>query len=204
MLFLQLEAREISDPEILESFSNIDREDFMPPQFKRISYSDIEIKHSDRVVLRCYVLGKIIKILKELNPKKVLIVGDLTGYTAAICSNIFDNCALATIFFEELSEIRMKLENMLVMQFEMMLSKHQNKFDVVFLDSGFYKKTTIEKFFNILNENGKIIHFSKVETPDISEKVFDFTNVLVKSLSRSSDEQILFEMPLMFSNKFVI
>lgn len=203
MLFLQLETREISDPEILESFENIDREDFMPPQFKRISYSDIEIKHNNRVVLRCYVLGMIVKILKELNPKNILIVGDLTGYTSSVCSNIFDNCTLATIFFEELSEIRMRVKNIPIMQFETIISNQQNKFDAIFFDSGFYKKSTIKQFYNLLSDDGKIIYFSKIETPELSEKVFDFINVLVKCLSKS-DEKTLFEMPMMFSNKFVI
>ena len=83
------------------------------------------------------------------------------------------------------------------------ISDGNEKFDAIFFDSGFYKKSTIKQFYNLLSDDGKIIYFSKIETSDLSEKVFDFTNVLVNVLSKS-DEKTLFEMPLMFSNKFVI
>lgn len=195
MIFSQLISRGISDDRVIGAFSSINRADFLPVQFKRSAYSDTEMHVKDGLpLLRPFVLAKIILELLNVSHETLLVVGDPTGYTTALFSQILSRCELGVFNNSEIEPMRNKLEPIKVSFIEDI----KNSFDIIFLDAGFYKKSTREKLQNLLSPNGYIIYLAKKSSFDVSSKLFDFFEVSLMAES-SSDKKVLFNFPLILS-----
>ena len=205
MINLQLIVRGITDGSVIQAFSEIDKEDFLPYQYRRQAYTDIEMItfSSNRSVLRCFVLAKIAEYARALQPASVLIVGDFLGYTTSIFAKLFRSCTSSPISNSELDNLKKVLpEGVSLQLFEHIILKKQDKFDFVFFDSGVYQNSTIKNALNLLTENGFIIHFAKKESAGFSEKQFEFKNIAVKQVAKNQTNDI-FNMNLLFSNSII-
>jgi len=74
---------------ILEAFSSINRDDFVPQNLKDNSFSEINLfLKRDRFVLKANLIAKIISALNISNEENVLVIGSSTGYSSAIISRL--------------------------------------------------------------------------------------------------------------------
>ena len=74
---------------ILEAFSSINRDDFVPPNLKENSFSEKNLfLKRNRFVLKANLIAKIISALNISNEENVLVIGSSTGYSSAIISRL--------------------------------------------------------------------------------------------------------------------
>ena len=74
---------------ILEAFSSINRDDFVPKHLKDNSFSERNLfLERDRFILKANLTAKIISALNISNEENVLIIGSSTGYSSAIISRL--------------------------------------------------------------------------------------------------------------------
>ncbi len=198
MLFSQLITRGVSD-DVVQIFSSVDREDFVPIQFKRSAYPDIELSvQNNRVMLRCFVMARIIENLLNRPRESILLIGDSTGYTATLLTNISKTCVIGTFQNLEIEALRKKLTSVKVS----LIDDIKSKFDIIFFDAGVYKKSTIQKISKLLNDNGSLVYVSRQITSEFTEKPFDFFNASIDIESGSGTKTII-EIPLFLSSDVI-
>ena len=74
---------------ILEAFSSINRDDFVPKHLKDNSFSERNLfLERDRFILKANLTAKIVSALNISNEENVLIIGSSTGYSSAIISRL--------------------------------------------------------------------------------------------------------------------
>ena len=74
---------------ILQAFSSVNRDDFVPQNLKENCYSEKNLfLKRDRFVLKANLIAKIISALNISNEENVLVIGSSTGYSSAIISRL--------------------------------------------------------------------------------------------------------------------
>ncbi len=74
---------------ILQAFSSVNRDDFVPHNLKDNCYSEKNLfLKRDRFVLKANLIAKIISALNISNEENVLVIGSSTGYSSAIISRL--------------------------------------------------------------------------------------------------------------------
>ena len=74
---------------ILQAFSSVNRDDFVPQNLKDNCYSEKNLfLKRDRFVLKANLIAKIISALNISNEENVLVIGSSTGYSSAIISRL--------------------------------------------------------------------------------------------------------------------
>ena len=74
---------------ILDAFSSINRDDFVPQHLKDNSFSERNLfLERDRFILKANLTAKIISALNISNEENVLVIGSSTGYSSAIISRL--------------------------------------------------------------------------------------------------------------------
>ncbi len=199
MITNQLNHRGIFENDLINSFSLIDRTDFVPATFKRAAYADIEIPLFNGVILRPFVIAKIAQfIFNFMKNKSILVIGDVSGYTGALFSNISKTCIIGTFDDVSTEYLRNKV-SLKVMQ----IYDIKEKFDLIFFDSGFYKKETIiDISHNILKPNGCIIQISGNSFSEFSINQVKYFDVSISAESTSESVKIL-EMPLFLNSNYI-
>jgi protein-L-isoaspartate(D-aspartate) O-methyltransferase len=85
----QLEARDITDPRVLEAFRQVPREEFVPDLLKDNAYSDFPLPLGEgQTISQPYIVAKICQLLMLTGNEKILDVGTGSGYQAAILSHL--------------------------------------------------------------------------------------------------------------------
>jgi hypothetical protein len=143
MIERQLVCRNIREPQIIDAFLMVDRENFVPSMYKKFAYADMDISTGKEAtfILRPYTLSKIIQRIVCLQPAKLLVVGDDTRYTTSLLKRIFfSKC-------HSLSE-------------EEFLHSEIENFDVIFFDSKTYNQTTMKYGKFMLGDSGRMIFFA--------------------------------------------
>ncbi|MEO5368408.1 MAG: hypothetical protein H7831_19040, partial [Magnetococcus sp. WYHC-3] len=89
MVDCQIHTFGVVDPGVLEAFSAVPREMFVPDQYKTIAYNDEDIPLGDgRYMLEPAVYAKMVQAL-ELKPDDVVLeIGGGSGYGAAVLSGL--------------------------------------------------------------------------------------------------------------------
>lgn len=164
MVERQLICRDIKDARVIEAFTIVDREDYIQPRYKKYSYADIEIpiNLSESFILRPYFLASIVSKIIEINPTKILVVGDLSGYTTAILKNIHD--------FETISATEQEI-----------LDGFEGKFDIVYLDAKIYQQSVINQLRSLLNKEGCLIYMAFTNYDHFMIQKFAWHNINVLS-----------------------
>ncbi|MDR3030770.1 MAG: hypothetical protein LBU35_00060 [Holosporales bacterium] len=206
MVFLQLEMNGITDSVVLNAFRETDREDFVPQQFRRMAYQDTETRMTGnaRIMLRPYIMAKILEFVRKFDFKNALIIGDMTGYTSAIFSYIFDHITIVSISNHEAERFPQNIKNVKKIELaDAIFNKRQSSFDFIFFDSGFYKLSTIKKSFDILFDNGMIIYLAKIPSFDFSLSKFNFTTVNINNIT-SLGTKTIFTKNIYMPEEFVL
>lgn len=113
MVRLQLEYRGISDSKVLEAFSNVPRDAFVPLEYRRYSYADQPIPIGEgQTISQPYIVAYMTEVLQVRPNEKVLEIGTGSGYQAAILAEMD-----VKVFSIEVNEIladraRIILENL--------------------------------------------------------------------------------------------
>ncbi len=89
MVRLQLKYRGISDPKILEAFSKVPRDAFVPAEYRRYSYADQPIPIGEgQTISQPYIVAYMTEVLQVRPNEKVLEIGTGSGYQAAILAEL--------------------------------------------------------------------------------------------------------------------
>lgn len=92
MVESQLVARDITDEKVIRAFNLVERDKFVPDEFKKNSYEDHPLPIGDnQTISQPYIVALIVQILKLEGNEKVLEVGTGSGYeTAILCQIVKD------------------------------------------------------------------------------------------------------------------
>lgn len=89
MVRLQLKYRGISDSKVLEAFSNVPRDAFVPLEYRRYSYADQPIPIGEgQTISQPYIVAYMTEVLQVRPNEKVLEIGTGSGYQAAILAEM--------------------------------------------------------------------------------------------------------------------
>ena len=89
MVEQQLRSRDIVDAKVLKAMSEVPRHEFVPPEFREISYGDFPIPISEeQTISQPYIVALMTQELQLKPDDKVLEIGAGSGYQAAILSRL--------------------------------------------------------------------------------------------------------------------
>jgi len=108
MVFTQIQARDVNDPNVLAAMRIVPRHAFVRPGEQRYAYADSPLPIGyDQTISQPYIVGFMTEAL-QLDPNsKVLEIGTGSGYQAAVCAEIAKEVYTIEIV-EELAEISKK------------------------------------------------------------------------------------------------
>lgn len=89
MVRLQLAARDIDDPRVLQAMGEVPREEFVPPAMQAEAYEDcaLPIPHG-QTISQPYTVAFMLQALQLQGYERVLEVGTGSGYAAAVLSKL--------------------------------------------------------------------------------------------------------------------
>ena len=181
MILGQFLPGSIKNKKVLNAFSEIPRENFLPKQFSSVAYSDLNIKVNDlRYIPSPFNTARIFQEANFEGNEVVLLIGGNYGYEASVLSKIVDT----TVTIEEDKKMydlaltnvkKSNIQNLVIVN-----GKHQKghkklgPYDaIVSLDSNFYVHNII---IDQLVEGGRL-YFSEKQSSSHKESKL---NVLYK------------------------
>ena len=85
----QILPNNVNNKDLIESFSTVQKEIFVPNDSHDLTYTDSEIKISEnRNLMKTFIIAKMFDRCNFGQDDKVLVVGCLTGYSIAILSKM--------------------------------------------------------------------------------------------------------------------
>jgi protein-L-isoaspartate(D-aspartate) O-methyltransferase len=87
MIEQQVRPWEVLDPRVLEVLGKIHREDFVPPRFRRLAFTDFEVPlaHGE-MMMKPIIEGRMLQALQLAPDNEVLEIGTGSGFiTACLC-----------------------------------------------------------------------------------------------------------------------
>ena len=89
MVASQLRTSDVSDPAVLAAMSAVPREDYVPAERRTTAYTDRPIPLGNgRAMNPPLATGRLLEVAEIARGDKVLLVGDSTGYTAALLKHM--------------------------------------------------------------------------------------------------------------------
>jgi protein-L-isoaspartate(D-aspartate) O-methyltransferase len=86
----QLEARDITDPKVLQTFRSVPREHFVRPQDRPLAFDDSPLSiGNDQTISQPYMVALMTQHLKPETTARVLEIGTGSGYQTAILAELF-------------------------------------------------------------------------------------------------------------------
>ncbi len=108
MVFTQIQARDVNDPNVLAAMRIVPRHAFVRPGEQRLAYADYPLPIGyDQTISQPYIVGFMTQALRLDPNSKVLEIGTGSGYQAAVCAEIAKEVYTIEIV-EELAEISKK------------------------------------------------------------------------------------------------
>lgn len=110
MIEQQIRTWEVLDPEVLELFAEVHREDFMPAEFRQLALSDVQIPllHG-RVTMTPKVEARILQALDICKDESILEIGTGCAYLTALLARSGGQVTSVDIFAEFTAEAKTKL-----------------------------------------------------------------------------------------------
>lgn len=101
MVEQQVRTWNVDDQSVLSTLANLDRDQFVPPMYAEIAYSDTEIPLAHgQCMLRPTIEGRILHVLGLAPTDNVLEVGTGTGYLTACIAQLAASVTSVDIFDE--------------------------------------------------------------------------------------------------------
>ncbi len=113
MVRVQLAARDISDPAVLEAMGKVPRHLFVPSRFRDAAYQDSPLPIArDQTISQPYIVALMTQLARAAPGKKALDVGTGSGYQAAVLAEIVDEVYSIEILCELADEARDRLADL--------------------------------------------------------------------------------------------
>jgi protein-L-isoaspartate(D-aspartate) O-methyltransferase len=177
MVRTQLVATGVQKHSIIERMGELEREKFTPEEFKIIAYSAKEIPVSaSRYMLDPMNLGLLLDRIDFDSVKTVMVLGDSTGYVAALLAGIIENVVTVDNvknFTENLNAIitMLNIDNITVIENDIDKGYPAGgAYDLIFINGSIQKSP--DDLFAQLSPQGKIL--TALKKPFISEAVFQY------------------------------
>jgi len=163
----QLRPNKIQDPNILKLFRTVQKEVFLPEEYRTIAYSDLDINIScNRGYLKNLHLAQLINSANIEKNHKILHLGGLTGYVSVLLSYLCKE----VIVVESSKELKVlmennitdqKIDNIKVIEGDMDIGfAEEAPYDLIFIDSPLtHLQNVIRQQIN--KNQGKIILIQK-------------------------------------------
>ncbi len=92
MVKIQIEARGITDENVLSAMRKVERHRFVPPEYQDQAYGDFPLPIGMRqTISQPYIVALMTEVLDLDSTKKVLEIGTGSGYQAAVLAEICDS-----------------------------------------------------------------------------------------------------------------
>ena len=89
MVASQLRTSDVNDPAVLAAMASVPREDYVPAERRMTAYTDRPIPLGNgRAMNPPLATGRLLEVAEIASGDRVLLVGDATGYTAALLKHI--------------------------------------------------------------------------------------------------------------------
>ncbi|WP_333825415.1 protein-L-isoaspartate O-methyltransferase family protein [Pinisolibacter sp.] len=103
----QIRTVDVTDHAVIDAFSTVGREAFVPAEMVALAYIDRPVRVADgRFVMQPAPLAKVVQLAAPQPGEKVLIVGGNTGYSAAIVAEL----GASVVMVEENADLAAKAE----------------------------------------------------------------------------------------------
>lgn len=101
MIFNQIRNWDVTDPNVLNCFARVPREDFVPEQYLKVAFADVAIPigHAQHM-LKPIVEGRFLQALNLQQDQRVLVIGTGTGYLTACVARLADHVTSIEIVAE--------------------------------------------------------------------------------------------------------
>jgi protein-L-isoaspartate(D-aspartate) O-methyltransferase len=87
MVDSQLRPQGVNDPAVIAAMASVPRENFVPESQRPLAYADVSIPLGEgRALSAASVLGQLLTALAPDRGERALVVGDSSGYSAAVLS----------------------------------------------------------------------------------------------------------------------
>ena len=188
----QIRANKVTDTKIIDAFSNVEREIFVPESYREISYNDEDIRLSrNRFMMKPMILARLFQSLSLNGNENILHIGSNSGYASAILSQLCH----AVISIESDKKLYEKSINIFSeIGFDNVVPLHgsmevgvpkESPFDVIFIEGALEEKP--KALFDQLNNNGKLVVVLKPSNVNIGK-----ANLFFK-LNNEIGNEILFD-----------
>lgn len=114
MIQQQLRPWDVIDNDVLHAMQSIEREDYVPPEYRQLAYADLEIPiNSSETMLFPRIEGRMLQALNIQPDDDVLVIGTGSGYLTAVISTLANRVTSIEIDSElaERAQQRMKQHN---------------------------------------------------------------------------------------------
>ncbi len=158
----QIRTTDVTAYNVLDAFSSVPRELFVPSSQRALAYSDSDIKISDnRTMMQPSPLAKMLQLADINEDNLVLMIGINTGYSAALASKLA-NTVVAIEADEELVEraqsslTDLGFDNVAVISGDLAKgSPSQGPFDVIFIEGAV--EQIPQELLNQLKDGGALV-----------------------------------------------
>ena len=110
MIEQQIRPWEVLDPRVLDALSQVRREDFVPPMYRRLAFADIALPlDHDEVMLKPVVEGRMLQALDLVAADDVLEIGTGSGFLTACLARLAHSVASIDIHADFIDAARARL-----------------------------------------------------------------------------------------------
>ena len=156
MIESQLKPEGISCQNTIDCISRVNREDFVPEEFKNLSYAEYDIPlRNEYSMLKPLMTAKILQLLNIDKDDEILEIGTGSGYLTC-CLSIMGKSVDTLDIDADMLESAKKSHN------------HYNIFNINYLDEDVFSNWTPEKNYDVIVLTGSIE--SRVEKLEIAIK----------------------------------
>lgn len=113
MVEQQIRPWEVIDPLVLEAFSKVRREDFVPPRQRRLAFTDVALplEHGE-FMFKPVLEGRLLQALELAPEHEVLEIGTGTGYLTACLAHIARAVTSIDLHEDFVARARGRVENL--------------------------------------------------------------------------------------------
>ena len=170
MVVNQLRPNKIDDPVVLELFSKIKKEDFLPENIKKNSYNDLDAHlSSNRGYLKNLHVAQLIQNADISNQDKILHIGGMTGYVSTILSRLCKELIIIENEENLISEIKENMQKFNISNAKIVNVpfkegfNNESPYDIIFIDNPISVVSNTIKS-QVSPKSGKIIMIKKLNS----------------------------------------
>jgi protein-L-isoaspartate(D-aspartate) O-methyltransferase len=154
----QIRTVDVTDHAVIDAFSTVGREAFVPGEMRSLAYIDQHVRVAPgRFVMQPAPLAKLVQLAAPQPGEKVLIVGGNSGYSAALCAEL----GASVVMLEENADLAALAEAALAGRAEVVRGAlaagcaAKGPYDLVFFDGSI--ETLPAAFLAQVAEGGRLV-----------------------------------------------